>query len=156
MKSYLKSIFIVFAFVSCGIKPKHSPLNTDLNRDEIKPEKISSSKTKETTCIDVVFEIINSNPQCMEMLENLKKSDVRYGYFVRASPNPQRDLADSFSKDFEIVLFESHPEYNHNFAFYKFSPETNKLYKMDIIEAEFAEVDFDVRLISQFQQICSN
>jgi hypothetical protein len=82
----------------------------------------------------------------------VKNGGTSYGLMLESSPDPKADLAQTFSKTYDLNLHESYPDRMPIIARFVFDPAKQQLYEEDTVEARLIPIAFDRKLLVLFNK----
>lgn len=114
------------------------------------------SQTKMSYKANVVVKILESSARFKKLTDGLeerikKNGGKTYGIMFTASPNPEKDFANSVSKNYEINLHESYDDRMVVIARFLFDPAKQQLFELDQ-EDELKTLSFDRKLLPLFNK----
>lgn len=162
---YIFAIFMLVLFINCnGTKDEDKKglslkeLN-DTIKTNVKHNKKTDLDNVTVDCIETVFDIIKSSKEYIDLTNGLQQKienngGTGFGFIVHVSPNPKLDNALEKGDFYEISIHENYSDRMNNIAFFRFDRHQKNLYKMDIVSAEYIEIDFNKDLIKTFNSAC--
>ncbi|RZK54469.1 MAG: hypothetical protein EOO87_10350 [Pedobacter sp.] len=114
------------------------------------------SQTKMSYKANVVVKILESSARFKNLTDGLEEriknnGGKTYGIMFTGSPNPEKDFANSISKNYEINLHESYDDRMVVIARFLFDPAKQQLFELDQ-EDELKTLSFDKKLLPLFNK----
>ncbi|WP_136669268.1 hypothetical protein [Flavobacterium sp. H122] len=132
---------------------------SDNSTDRVITKAIDRKSKKFTSCLDVVLEILRTSPEYIKTTKGLYETVVKnggtsHGITVNGSPNPERDKALGYSKNFELSLHETYPDRMPTLEHYVFDTTKRKLYRYDTANDSLIPIIFNKNLIKDYLSLC--
>ncbi|CAA9194472.1 hypothetical protein FLA105534_00163 [Flavobacterium bizetiae] len=163
MKKNLLLLSLIMIIFSChktevikiAIKTNNKKTTTKDTIDQAQKDKVDDT----VNCIDVVIEILTTAPSYVEDTKGLYEAVVKnggtsIGITIEGSPNPERDKALDYSKNYVLSLHETYPDRMPTIARYTFDPSKNELYEYNTAEDSLMPITFNKDLLLKYHKTC--
>ncbi|MBA5793535.1 hypothetical protein H1R17_09465 [Flavobacterium sp. xlx-214] len=163
MKQTISFFALLFVLTACNNKTSNTETKVEkqlVKKDSLpKVEKVTDLHKVSKDCIEMVFELIKSSEHFKELTDGLNENIIAnggtgFGFTVETSPNPNLDNANEKGDYYEISVHESYPDHMTNIAHYRFDRHQKMLFVLNIVTAEYEEINFNHQLIADFNLAC--
>ena len=161
------SIIFIVLIASFACTDKQSKKVTDTNSPVKKPTSVipetkkpdKTEKKEFLTCESIVTGTLMTSPRYKQLTKGLymrviKNGGQSFGISLEGSPDPNRDKAHSYSKNYDFIIYETYTDRRLNTARFSFNPQNKQLYEFDAVNDKLKPIEFDRNLLLKFESLC--